>query len=41
MQERGTIGFHETSSTGVRGPAGVQREETRLADAVMGSGVKV
>lgn len=35
MRERGTAGFHETSSIG--GPAGMQGEETHLADAVMGS----
>lgn len=41
MHERGTAGFHETSSTGSTGLAGMQREETHLADAVMGRGVGV
>lgn len=40
MKERPLV-FMKHLAQGSRGPAGMQREETHLADAVMGSGVEV
>lgn len=39
--KEGPLVFMKHLAQGSRGPAGMQREETHLADAVMGSGVWV